>query len=66
MKKVYIKPQLELFSYHPEKGFAVTVALEKEKDYVLIEGHDGNSLRTNEQVSEFTDNDGQYFTGDWE
>lgn len=64
MKKNYITPQLEVYLYLPEKGFAVTVALEK--DYILIEGHDGTTLRTNEEVTEYTDDEGEYYTGEWE
>lgn len=64
MKKVYIKPQLEVFDYTTEEGFAQTIALEK--DYLLIEGNDGSTMRTSEEVTEWTDNSGEFETGLWE
>lgn len=68
MKKRYLKPQLELFSYSPEEGYAHTVALRDRtlKDYVLIEGTDRRSLLTADEVTEYTDADGEFTTGDWE
>jgi hypothetical protein len=69
MKKVYLKPTVEVFLYNPEKGFAVTVALENtqhDRDYVLIEGTDRSSMRAAEEVTEYTDNSGQFTTGEWE
>jgi len=48
----------------PEKGFANTVALHK--DYVLIEGNDRNTRRASEEITEFTDNEGEYTIGLWE
>lgn len=64
MKKLYVKPALELFEYDPEEGFAVSVALHK--DYVLIEGDDRSTLRSADEVTEYTDNQGQWTTGDWD
>ena len=69
MKRVYIKPMLEVYLYQPEKGYATSVALDRntrDRDYVLIEGNDRNSMRATEEVTEFTDNYGQYETGEWD
>lgn len=67
MKRTYIKPELELFSYLPEKGYATTVALHDEvRDYVLVEGTDRSSTLNSEEVSEYTDNTGEYTTGTWD
>lgn len=64
MKKVYIKPELEVYDYAAEEGFALSVALNK--DYVLIEGTDDDrTLRASEEVTEFTDDEGEYTTGLW-
>ena len=35
------------------------------KDYVLIEGNDGSTLRTSEEVTEFTDDQGEFTIGQW-
>lgn len=64
MKKPYLKPQLEQYSYLPEEGYANTVALHT--DYALIEGNDGSTLRSSEEVSEYTDVSGEWETGSWE
>lgn len=64
MKKPYLKPQLEQYSYLPEEGYANTVALHT--DYALIEGNDGSTLRSSEEVSEYTDASGEWETGSWE
>lgn len=64
MKRPYIKPQLEIFSYMPEEGYANTVALHK--DYVLIEGNDRSTQRASDEITEFTDDDGEYTIGMWE
>lgn len=64
MKRQYIKPCLEVYTYMPEKGFAHTVALHK--DYVLIEGNDRNTRRASEEITEFTDDNGEYTIGLWE
>ena len=72
MKKPYIKPTLETFLYTPEEGYATTIALNDHtltgvtNDYVLIEGTDRRSLLTADEVTEYTDNDGQYTTGEWD
>lgn len=63
MKKRYIKPTLEVYRYSPEEGYATTVAM---KDYVIVEGTDRQSVRTADEVSEFTDNSGEWTTGEWE
>jgi hypothetical protein len=64
MKKRYIKPALEAYAYRPEKGYAVTVALYK--DHVLIEGDDHETMRAGDEVSEYTDAEGEWATGLWE
>jgi len=67
MKRRYIKPDLELYSYMPEEGYATTVALrDRTSDYVLVEGTDRRSLLTADEVTEITDNTGEYTTGQWE
>lgn len=69
MKKQYLKPKLEIYLYSPEKGFAYSIALENathDRDYVLIEGSDRSTMRASEEVTEYTDNAGQYTTGEWE
>lgn len=64
MKKQYIKPTLEAYAYSPEKGYAATVALYK--DHILIEGNDRQTLRAADEVSEYTDAEGEWTTGLWE
>ena len=64
MKKPYIKPTIETFLYQSEEGFARSIALYK--DYVLIEGNDGSTRRTEEEITEITNDDGEYITGSWE
>ena len=67
MKKRYIKPELEVFSYLSEEGYATTVALRnRTTDYVLVEGTDRGSFLTADEVSEYTDAGGEYMAGDWE
>lgn len=69
MKERYIKPTLEVFLYTAEKGFAYSIALENathEHDYVLVEGSDRNTPRASEEVTEYTDNTGQFTTGEWD
>jgi hypothetical protein len=34
-------------------------------DYALIEGHDGSTLRTSEEVTEVTDDGGEWMAGEW-
>ncbi|MCR5445033.1 MAG: hypothetical protein K6E96_05035 [Bacteroidales bacterium] len=64
MKKRYIKPTLEVFLYSAEEGYNMTVALEK--DYVLIQGHDEDTRRASDEFTEYTDDGGQYTTGEWD
>ena len=64
MKKRYIRPEIEIFQYAAEEGFAHSVA--KYRDYVLIEGNDRSSMRASEEVTEYTDNGGQFMTGEWD
>ena len=64
MKKRYVRPEIEIFQYAPEEGFANSLALYN--DYVLIEGDDRSTMRASEEVTEFTDAEGEYMTGDWE
>lgn len=64
MKKRYIKPQLEVYRYSPEEGYSTTVALHK--DYVLIEGNDRSTQRASEEVTEYTDNSGEFEIGEWD
>ena len=64
MKKRYIKPILEAYSYSPEEGYATTVALYK--DHVLIAGDDRTTLRNEDEVTEYTDNSGEWTTGEWD
>lgn len=69
MTRRYIKPELEVYLYSAEKGFANSLALEsntRDRDYVLIEGSTGNSMRASEEVTEYTDRYGQYETGGWD
>lgn len=67
MKRTYVKPTLEVFLYSPEHGFAYTIALENtSRDYVLIEGSDRGARRASEEVTEYTDEGGQYMTGEWD
>lgn len=63
-KKQYIKPVVDLFEYASEKGFATSVALEE--DIHLIEIGDPNTLRTSEEITEYTDDFGEFTTGEWE
>lgn len=62
MKKQYIKPALEAYTYSPEEGYATTVAL---KDYVLVEGTESRSLLSADEVTEYQEG-GEYNTGDWD
>ena len=64
MKKRYIKPTLEAYTYSAEQGYNMTVALEK--DYVLIQGHDEDTRRASDEFTEYTNDDGQYTTGTWD
>ena len=69
MKKRYLKPTVEVFLYSPEKGFAFSIALENsthDRDYVIVEGSDRSSRMAAEEVTEYTDDAGQFTTGEWE
>ncbi len=68
MKKQYIKPLLETYLYSPEKGFANSVGLTNEnrmRDYVLIEGEDRGIRRASDEMTEYTNESGEYETGIW-
>lgn len=71
MKSIYIKPQIEVFTYRPELGVKVSVGNdvnydERKDDYVLIQGGDRSIMRTSDVYTEYTDNEGQYETGLWD
>ena len=69
MKKTYLKPLLEVYSYKAEKGYSSTLGLtrnDRDRDYVLIEGNDRSSMRASEEVTEYTDEGGQFMTGEWD
>ncbi|MBR6291701.1 MAG: hypothetical protein IKR33_02760 [Bacteroidales bacterium] len=66
MKKKYIKPIVEQFLYMPEKGYAWSQPVALHKDYVLIEGDDRQSNMVSDEVTEYTDEQGEYSTGLWE
>ena len=63
MKRKYVSPALEVYSYLAEEGYATTVALHK--DYVLIEGNNQDVLRASEEFAEVTDETGEYMGGSW-
>lgn len=65
MKRTYLKPLIEVFVYGAEEGFATSVALHK--DYVLVagDGEDRSTLRASEEVTEYTDESGEYERGTW-
>ncbi len=65
MKKTYIKPELEIYQYMSEEGFAWSQPIGLQRDYVLIEGNDREILRSADEVTEFTDESGEYTTGEW-
>ena len=50
----------------PEEGFAVSVSVSLHKDYVLVEGQNRDILRSADEVTEYTDETGQYQIGEWE
>lgn len=67
MKRTYVKPTVEAYLYQPEHGFAYTIAQENtSRDYVLIEGSDRGLRRSSEEVTEYTDEGGQFTTGEWD
>lgn len=63
-KKPYIPPVIEVYAYRAERGYAHSVALHR--DYVLVEGDDRETLRAADEVSEYTDDQGEWTTGLWE
>ena len=63
MKRIYVKPALEVYDYLAEEGYASTVALHR--DYVLIEGNDNSTTRASEEITEITDGDGEYTASEW-
>ena len=72
--KRYIKPSVEIFRYCPERGYALTIGAadpidngdpQQGRDYVIVQGSDRRTLRS-EEVTEFTDQQGEYTTGLWE
>lgn len=64
MKRQYIKPEIEVFDYVTEEGFAISVGLRR--DDVLEESRDFNTLRATEEITEFTDASGEYENDYWE
>ena len=64
MKRTYIKPTLEVYRYDAERGYNVSVGLHR--DYVLIQGDDGSTLRASEEVTEYTDESGEFTIGTWD
>lgn len=64
MKRKYVSPALEVYSYLAEEGYAATVALHK--DYVLIEGNNTDVLRASEEFANVSDDDGEYTSGEWD
>lgn len=66
MKKPYIKPELEVFCYMPEEGYSATLQVTLNKDYVLVEGDNRQSMRSADEVTEYTDQSGQFEIGGWE
>lgn len=63
-KRKYTVPRAEVYIYDPEEGFAVSVALHK--DYVLIEGNDNTTRRASDEITEYTDNSGEFTIGSWD
>lgn len=66
MKKRYIKPTVEQYQYMPEKGYGWSQPVALHKDYVLIEGDDRQSNMVSDEVTEYTDAEGEYSMGLWE
>lgn len=64
MKRQYIKPEIEVFDYVAEEGFAISAALHR--DAVLDEARDMNTMRASEEITEFTDAAGEYENDYWE
>ena len=66
MKRTYIKPQLEVYSYQAEDGYTVSVGLTRHRDYIIIQGTDRGDLRAADEVTEYTDESGEWDAVDWE
>lgn len=64
MKRIYVKPALEVYDYLAEEGYASTVALHR--DYVLIEGNDNSTTRASEEITDITDESGEYTAAEWD
>lgn len=64
MKRPYVKPRLENYEYVAEEGFAHSLALQR--DYVLIEGNDRATQRASDEITEYTDVEGEYTLGLWQ
>lgn len=66
MKRPYIKPTIEVYLYSSEKGYSNSIAVGLDRDYVLIQGDDHSTLRSSEEVTEYTDDHGEFTIGQWE
>ena len=64
MKREYSTPIIKVRSYAVEAGFAVTLALER--DSRLEWAGDDETMRSHEELTELTDNSGEYTAGYWE
>ena len=70
MKREYLKPVIEVFTYRPEAGVKTSVGnftddIRKE-DYVLIQGGDRSIMRSSDEYTEYTNSEGEYEIGLWE
>lgn len=61
----YIPPIIEIFEYCVEEGYA-TSGVTLYKDWRLDMDGDQSTLRTNEELTEYTDEQGEFITGAWE
>lgn len=61
-RKTYLKPEIEIIEYLPEKGYASSIAVER--DPLLIDNNDHSTMRTFEDINEFTQNN-ENQTGLW-
>lgn len=61
----YLAPIIEILEYQVEEGFA-TSGVTLQKDWRLDMDGDNSTLRTNEELTEYTDNQGEFITGSWE
>lgn len=62
-KKTYIAPVAEVYDYRVERGFEASLTLKK--DYVLVGDGDTETLRSDEEVTEYTDANSEYTMGIW-